>query len=1635
MADFGTDNPAGKTLDAASRTLKHEGVINESSQRDFNHEVLAHMQVQSDEIFLHVQLFIDRGSGRNRRLLVEYLKRFRNSLVLIEKTAAVYVVEELLTLMQFDARGKIANRSELARVLALAAEQLCDYVATIQQDTRVNSALPLLPLVNDSRACREENLLSDALVLAAGIDIPVAQKATESEMEWETQRQSWVDFASSHHSAYARALLGWWRSGDFEAILPLVRVLGQFAGFSKNNNFLEVLSPLFQSAAIVAKAVEERELEDGPALRSMFALLERHIHKCASVEQPDDLLPGDLLRNYLYYVAQTDSSSQAAMDLRRQFRLDRIREVALVNQMSMTPTIGVGYHLATAIRAGIANETAPLYTWLKQPSATIERSKILRLSVRLDELEPILNLMGEPQALACLRRANEQLHLLKGDPLAGEGQKLDLLRSLHKLDELLDISARRSITRGAGAVDRSTLDAVDVFVDMATDALLREARGSLRIAADDLALLFVNPETDVANFASIVRNLKQINNALQILPLPEVNALVSGLCEVLDRANRTRQLGRDLVAAALINNETRRLPSDSEVNTEQVSADSFEQEIAKLVVAVDFYLGCVLQPQPAASQLLDEANDALECARLRIDGVRHSPANSQLTSNNSLSMKDLLPSMERLGSALEAYKRKPESSSILTMQLALSDLRQVAAIEPDSRHSQLAMCAEAWLAKIALTTSELCADQISVMEEVYALIPVLTKHKSSEPLTAYDELIQQLADGIGKKQATPFLDLAADADPERAQAEISSEIEFERWPAAFTEAEINSLTLNVDDELLKSPGSSPTERSLDVALRQVFCAECLTYLESLEDSVRKALQPNTDNSKRLPNEQMLRALYTLTSSAQTVNSGEILAIVQPLQKAALAKQRLEESFDAAQTRYIGDLAMALRSRLDSLNRGIPVGKSVRTVEKKLEEFLSSVCSGNEERKAETRADFLSTDSPLEEVFAQEAEELLERLIELSRADPFTQSTVETSLGLLHTLKGSARMVGKVNLAQTVHSLEAEIAELPDLSEQHSILQMGVTQIQNQLQQHTGQSVDDSVGGRLLPEEPDRKKKKTDDVLVTHSAYETLLDMATELTVNQARLSEELAQLREIYQDIGSVGKRWRSLPEPSRLQETRDRAEIMADLDAARSLMRGALRQAEREQQKLSRNSANLQQALVRTRLVRIDELQERLARTISDACEFAGVEAHLEFAGGELTVDRSLFRQLMSPLEHVVRNAVVHGIEPIAQRRVNGKHSPGKIVVKASLDGTDLIILVVDDGRGIDRQALSELAVRRGQPALDTHENLQRLLFSSGFSSVEEANQLSGHGLGLAAVKDVVDRMKGSVHISSEKEKGTTVSLRLPQRMAVSQVVMVVLGGFLFAIPVSLVESVMVSVNEAERDNDYRELSLDHLVSRVSGQMDTENVQSRPRVLVKVNHVSFVIATDQIVGYRELIVQALGPQMASLNQFSGGSVLPDGRQVLILDLPSLVESMDLNMIPKVRPARDSLRPVALVVDDSLTMRVAVERVLKHCGVAVRLARDGVEALDSVSGALPDLIIIDLEMPRMNGMSLLRQLHERYADSCPPLIVVSSRDDAQNRQRASSFGVVRFLNKPFTEYALLEAIEATGLRIPDLTIA
>ena len=1490
---------------------------------DLHSEALAHLQILCEQIDAHVVVFASDAGKQRRQQLLDELGRFRNTLVLLEKPALEFVVRELLLVLDTSSVGPEGDRDAVLTVLQNAARQLHDHVRQMQADVSLDNGLSMVALVNDCRACREDMLLSDVLMLAAEIPMPFVPEVSVSDRVWSEQRQHWVEFALANGASLGQQIAHCCRSENAGSSAPLIRQLKSFADFAGTHTYLQPLVPLFQCALLLARAISAKSLANGPGLRSLFLQLERTVRRCELVASPADLLPADLLRNFLYYVAQLDGHELEESGLLRRFRLDRVRHASQAARHANTPTIGIGYHLTNAVRSGITHETEPLRAWLDTPSGEQGYPGVVRMRVRLAQLEPVLAIMGVAPALGCLKLINTQLQGLGIKTPIREDQRVELAQSLSHLDQLLDQSARRSVMRSKPA-DAARISGSDVYIDMATDACLREARNELQLVAERLSLLQTDNEQAAKTGHHLSQRLVVVNSALQILPLPEVSPLF-GYVEMA-----LRQLFSDV--------NTRRESIDALSGDVVISAviEQAQTLLKTLLEALDDYLGCVLLPQPAASQILTDAEETLEQLHALLE-----------------------QSSQEVQQVREHAANNPQAQE-----------------EKNSRHDQQA-----------------------------------EQHREAE--TAF-------------KSPAP---------------EVAVEL---------TVSDVGSLTLNVDDDLLPDVPADEAQQDMDDTLRMVFQHECLGNLESLDESISGALRPSTSREFHLPNEQMLRALHTLTGSAQTINATEVTAIVQPLQRTALELHRQGRYFSAGQTRYIAELVTAIRARLDYISHGTPVNADIIRIEGQLAGFVGQMVPAFSDSSGETLPGLNIGPGlrSLDDVFQVEVSELMEQLRVELRSEPFTTQSVTRSLSSLHTLKGSARMAGKLPISDCAHELESQIQLASSVEEKRVAFKAGYRQLQNLMLASSGNDSENDQSALPSVAHRSAEVRSFDSSNENLPATNRILGEATDLTVKQAYLARQFAQLQLIHEDIELSGFRWQKLLRSGQITNTPAVAELIADMEASRTQLKETLRSTEQSQLQSVQAGARLQQTIIRGQLGRVEELGARLAQTIEDMAEQCKVSARLVMSGEDLLIERAVLRQLAAPLEHLVRNAVVHGIEPSEERAHAHKPAVGIVGVDAIMEGTDLVVSFHDDGRGISAGLRKRVLHDDDECHGVSDAKLNDKLFESGFSSVENADAMAGHGLGLSAVKSAVEKMQGCVHVDSSAESGFRITLRIPQKLIVLQVVLVQIQERLYGIPVKDVKSVRYdnAAGSLSAASEVAELQLplqEQLGSvhsrqpRSSADVSVALEKLVSTVLVSVAGQQVSVEVDKVAGYRELIVQPLGPQLDSLGHFTAGSVLPSGQLVLVLDLARLIDAPNsFTTQGKVgQRVHEPVRPKALVVDDSLTVRTNVQDMLVGSGVDVSTCKDGLSALESLATELPDIMIVDLEMPRLDGFGVLRGVANTYPDAAPPIIIVSEHSDAQIRQAALELGAVSFLVKPYTEAQLRDAMQTAGLRLPDLTIA
>ncbi|MFO1396100.1 MAG: Hpt domain-containing protein [Burkholderiales bacterium] len=521
----------------------------------------------------------------------------------------------------------------------------------------------------------------------------------------------------------------------------------------------------------------------------------------------------------------------------------------------------------------------------------------------------------------------------------------------------------------------------------------------------------------------------------------------------------------------------------------------------------------------------------------------------------------------------------------------------------------------------------------------------------------------------------------------------------------------------------------------------------------------------------------------------------------------------------------------------------------------------------------------------------------------------------------------------------------------------------------------------------------------------------------------------------------------------TRFQElTRSLAEGINDVSTVQQSLLRNLDDADAALLAQARMSRDVQQRLFAIRTVPFGSLSERLYRVLRNTARELDKRANLEISGTQVELDRSVLEKLVGPLEHLLRNALDHGIESREARRAAGKSETGEIALKVRQVGNEVVIELTDDGAGIDFDRVRERAVTQGLIAPDarpTESQLTELLFAAGFTTATRVTQISGRGIGMDVVRNEIGALGGRVEVTSTRGAGTRFVMTLPLTLAVAQAVMVRAGGRLWALPAPMVEQVQQVKAQALLDI-YIQRKVEwqgraypfHYLPRLLGDTahNPETRRYNPVLLLRSGQSYAAVHVDEMVGNQEVVVKNIGPQLARVSGISGATVLGSGEIVLIINPVQLAGRPDIQRVepegderaigdrPRAPVAPVATQPLVLVVDDSLTVRKITSRFLTRAGFAVATAKDGVDALQVLGEQSPEVILLDIEMPRMDGFEFAKTIKNDPRYSSIPIIMITSRTAEKHRNRAAELGVDLYLGKPYQEEELLGHLrEMTGL--------
>ncbi|MGB8516615.1 MAG: Hpt domain-containing protein [Gallionella sp.] len=738
------------------------------------------------------------------------------------------------------------------------------------------------------------------------------------------------------------------------------------------------------------------------------------------------------------------------------------------------------------------------------------------------------------------------------------------------------------------------------------------------------------------------------------------------------------------------------------------------------------------------------------------------------------------------------------------------------------------------------------------------------------------------------------------------------------------------------------------------------------------------------------------------------------------------------------------------------------------------------------------------DEQLFPVFLEEADELIPQLasnLRTWRAHPADDASARLLNRLLHTLKGSARMAGAMRIGQVAH--EMEDAVLAAAKRQHEAtywdeldhqfdrisalleeLRTGKPpqEIADVRQRATDHQRGEFTQDRRMLEIGAERALQGSMLRVRADVIDRLVNEASEISVARARIESELRSFKdsllELTESVMHLRKQLREveiqaesqmqarvsqaqdndlqfdpleLDRFTRLQElTRFMNESVHDVQTVQHTLLKNLDEANAAMMAQARLNRELQQSLMNVRMVPFNSITDRLYRIVRQTGKELNKRANLELAGTSVELDRSVLEKMTAPFEHLLRNAMAHGLENEQQRNQLGKQPIGEIRLSLRQENNEVVFELSDDGAGLNFAALRERAIALGVLQADdtsSEEQLAQLIFTSGISTASEVTEVAGRGIGMDVVRSEITGLGGRVDVSSHSEKGTRFIIHLPLTLAVTQVLMVRSGDTTYAIPAGMVEEVR-QLKSMEIEELYRARQIEwrgkiyplHHLSQLLGERDSiPDSQARNSVLLlRSGDAGMALHIEELLGNQETVVKNIGPQLARLPGIAGATVQANGKVVLILNPLHISQKMSAQSANKQTISTEvalNKLPLVMVVDDSLTVRKITTRMLTRVGYDVITAKDGVDALEQLANIMPSAMLLDVEMPRMDGFELTKRLRQDEKTKDLPIIMITSRTADKHRDHALQLGVNAYLGKPYQEDELLNRLaEFTAVR-------
>ncbi len=764
---------------------------------------------------------------------------------------------------------------------------------------------------------------------------------------------------------------------------------------------------------------------------------------------------------------------------------------------------------------------------------------------------------------------------------------------------------------------------------------------------------------------------------------------------------------------------------------------------------------------------------------------------------------------------------------------------------------------------------------------------------------------------------------------------------------------------------------------------------------------------------------------------------------------------------------------------------------------------------------------LKFDDELIQIFIEEANDILEAInlhIEKWRNATSAVNLLEPILREIHTLKGSARMIGLKALSEYVHCLEQIIQKI------HS----NEIKITDELLQEIQRAIDFLIlyieklsKSSLLPDEDipiavlrqclqDEQDKETqvflnqndtDDTFVTQElikknqeqnasevirvksdVLEGFSKLAGQINISRSHLAQQLGKTREslaeMTKEIKLVQEQMRYLQVKADTnlrmyqtvmnekgyeefdilefdrysflqQSTRllvDKLNYLEELNDAVSMSARSFESLLVEQGRAARS---LEEGITHARMISLESLVPRLKRIVRQVSHELNKDVHLVCPKAQGEVDRKILEKLIPGLEHMVRNSIDHGIESPSVRKTLGKPEYGIITISMFRQGNEIIIELSDDGQGIDIDKVRAKAIEKklwSSKSVMTIDDAIQVISLPGFSTKDVVTPISGRGLGMDVVNAEINKLGGTLHVNTRRFIGTFFTIRLPFSLSLSQALILNVGLQTYAIPLAHLAGIvrlsqvelMEKFSSGNAQINYAQTTYDlFYLAQVLGEKKWESNDKEnyllPVIFLQSEKEKIAFVIDKLIGSREIVIKPAGLQLQFVKEISGVSLLGDGQIVLVLNAQYLIQcalakmhihfGLDERTVSQIPFNEKQEETKVLIVDDSTTVRQVTSRFLKRNAFKTLTAIDGLDALQIMEHELPDIVLLDIEMPRMDGFQVVEKMKQSDKLKNIPIIMITSRSGEKHRLRAMQAGADAYLNKPYIEEDLLNLLK------------